>query len=114
MGLRSRLLHLSTSLQLLAAGLMAPAALALQSPWWENYDRSDRYLCNKQMHLVLERNESQASLITGGGRMLLFRDSAQTVGVSYRNDVMRVILQGDELTLEQPPQRLICLRTDEV
>jgi len=105
---------LATALLTLGATLAGPGALALQSPWWENYDRADRYLCSQQMHLVLGRNESQASLITGAGRMLLFRETAQTAGVSYRNDVMRVILRGDELTLEQLPQRLICLRTEEV
>jgi hypothetical protein len=111
--LNSGLGTLATAMAL-GATLTAPGALALQSPWWENYDRADRYQCNPQMHLVLERNESQASLITGAGRVLLFRETAESAGVSYRNDVMRVILRGDELTLEQPPQRLICLRTDEV
>ena len=86
----------------------------MRSPWWENYDRIDRYLCNAQARVVLERNDSQASLISDAGRMLLFRETSQEAGLRYRNETLSVILRGDELTLEQPPKRLICLRTEEV
>lgn len=99
---------------LVPGALTAAKAQAMRSPWWENYDRVDRYRCNAQGRLVLERNESQASLISDAGRMLLFREASQDAGLRYRNEILSVILRGDELTVEQPPQRLICLRTEEV
>jgi hypothetical protein len=102
----------------LAAGPPAPAVLpllsqAMQSPWWENYDQKDRYLCPNRSSLVLERNASQASLIGGGGQVILFREETDAPGVLYRNGAMRVILQGDQLTFERLPMRLVCLRTEQ-
>lgn len=89
-------------------------AQAMQSPWWENYDQKDRYLCPNQGSLVLERNASQASLISGGTQMILFREASDAPGVRYRNDTMQLILRGDELTLERLPLKLTCVRTDQV
>ncbi len=91
-----------------------PLAQAMQSPWWENYDQKDRYLCPNRGALVLERNESQASLISGGSQMILFREASDAPGMRYRNDQVRVILRGDELTLERLPLKLVCVRTDQV
>ena len=85
----------------------------MQSPWWENYDLKERYICPDHGSLVLERNESQASLISGRSSSILFRESSDNRGLVYRNGTMLVMLRGDELTLEQLPQRLICLRTEE-
>lgn len=119
---------LPTSLALLVALSLTPASIpasppspaafkvaqAMQSPWWENYDQKDRYLCANKGSLVLERNDSQASLISGGSQMILFRDASDAPGLRYRNDQMQVILRGDELTLERLPMKLVCVRTDQV
>lgn len=116
---------LPPSLALLVALVLSPAfpassrpvpplAQAMQSPWWENYDQRDRYLCPNRGSLVLERNASQASLISGGSQMILFREASDAPGLRYRNDRMQVILRGDELTLERLPLKLICVRTDQV
>ena len=35
-------------------------------------------------------------------------------GIRYKAGPLRLILRGDELTLEQLPQRLTCVRTEEV
>jgi hypothetical protein len=98
----------------LVAQVVAPPLLAMSSPWWENYDLRDSYRCSDRATVVLERNDSQASLITGRYRSTLFREGAEGPAIRYANDTMRVILRGDELTLEQLPQRLICVRTEEV
>lgn len=92
----------------------AQASLSMQSPWWENYDSRESYLCNDRATIVLERNESQASLIAGGLRSTLFRESSRALGVSYRNDSMRLILSGDVLTVERLPLRFTCVRTEQV
>jgi len=86
----------------------------MQSPWWENYDQRDRYLCPNRGSLVLERNDSQASLISGGSRMILFREASDAPGLRYRSEQTQVILRGDELTLERLPLKLVCVRTDQV
>jgi len=100
------------SLMLLAA-LSSPVK-AMQSPWWENYELKERFVCPDHGALVLERNDAQASLISGHSSSILFREASDNPGLIYRNGSLRVILRGDELTLEQLPQRLICLRTEEV
>ena len=92
----------------------SPLAQAMQSPWWENYEQRDRYLCPNRGSLVLERNDSQASLISGGSQMILFREASDAPGLRYRNAQMQVILRGDELTLERLPLKLVCVRTDQV
>lgn len=106
-------LALLTALSLAAAS-QPPPVLAMQSPWWENYEQKDRYLCPNRSTLVLERNASQASLIGGGGQVILFREDRETPGVSYANGSMRVIVEGDELTFERLPLKLVCLRTEQV
>lgn len=89
-------------------------ALAMTSPWWENYDSKDRYLCSEREAVVLERNASQASLISGSSRITLFREASEAPALIYRNDDLRLILRGDELTVERLPQTIKCLRSEEV
>lgn len=101
---------------LLLAGLIGPATRAqpMQSPWWEDYAIRDRYLCRPHGMVVVERNDAQASLIQGPFRSTLFRETSEGVGIRYSGDGLRLILRGDELTVEQLPQRILCLRTDQV
>ena len=98
----------------LLPALLASSLLALTSPWWEDYDRKDNYVCADQGQLVLERNESQASLISGGQRFTLFRETGDTPFPIYRNEQWRLLLRGDELTLEQLPMKITCVRTEKV
>lgn len=86
----------------------------MESPWWENYDHKDRYACGSDGQLVVERNDSQASLISGRGSMILFRETSDAPGLRYRNDDYRLILRGEELTFERLPMRMVCLRMDQV
>ena len=64
--------------------------------------------------VVLERNDAQASLINGRNRNTFFREPSDLPGIHYTADGMRLILRGDELTIERLPQRLQCLRTEQV
>ena len=101
----------------LALTFFVPTKLALDSPWWENYERKDRFRCDQQQVLVLERNESQASLLIGGQRTTLFRDRRMDNGVRYSAEGLILLLKGDELQLElsQPlPTLLHCQRTEDV
>ncbi len=97
---------------LLALGLLP--LLAMQSPWWENYDLRERFVCSDRLSVVLERNASQASLIAGQSRSTLFREQSEAPGLRYQNETLRLILRGDELTLEQLPSRRVCVRSEEV
>ncbi|NDG74619.1 MAG: hypothetical protein EBX49_04625 [Synechococcaceae bacterium WB8_1B_136] len=99
----------------LLPGLLAVPLLAqaMSSPWWEDYAIKDRYLCRDQGMVVVERNDAQASLITGRYRTTFFREASDGGGVRYSGDGMRLILQGDELTLERLPLRIQCLRTEQ-
>ena len=45
--------------------LVPTAAVAGPSPWWEHYDRSDRYRCGEEEKVLVERNDSQASSTCG-------------------------------------------------
>lgn len=100
---------------LLIAGLLP---LAQSSPWWENYDSKTRFLCPDRSAMVLERNEAQASLFTGRYRTTLFRENGEGPAIRYTNDALRVILRGDELTVEHRPMPLTmtmtCVRTEQV
>jgi hypothetical protein len=105
---------------LLAAGLCAtvvvpltPPVLAMSSPWWEHYEIRESFLCRDRGRLVVERNDAQASLISGGSRATLFRETSPLPGVRYGDDNLRLILKGDELTVERLPQRFSCFRTDQ-
>lgn len=95
---------------LMALGTAMPVAAA--SPWWEHYDQRDTYRCGAMGQVVLERNDAQASLLSGRVRSTLFRERSDAPGMRYSSGQLRVILRGDELVLEQLPQRFICLRTE--
>ena len=86
----------------------------MESPWWENYDQKDRYICSGNTEIVLERNASQASLITGNQRSTLFREDSPSTGLLFRNGDMKLTLRGDEMILERFPQTIRCIRTEEV
>ena len=101
----------------LALTMSAPFRVAIDSPWWENYDRKDRFRCDQQQVLVLERNESQASILMGGHRSTLFRDRQADNSVRYSGEGLMVRLNGDELQLEltRPmPTLMQCQRTEDV
>lgn len=101
----------------LALTVSAPFRVAIDSPWWENYERKDRFRCDQQQVLVLERNESQASILMGGHRSTLFRDRQANNGVRYSGEGLMLRLNGDELQLEltRPmPILLHCQRTEDV
>ena len=97
------------------AGVLAePPAQAMGSPWWENYDTRDSFLCRDNNRVVLERNDAQAALISGRFSTTLFREASPLPGLRYGDDTLRLIIRGDELTLERLPQRVQCLRVDQV
>ncbi len=101
----------------LAMTVFASSRVALDSPWWENYERKDRFRCEHQQVLVLERNESQASILIGGQRSTLFKDRQVDNSVRYSREGLILSLKGDELQLEltQPmPTLLLCQRTEDV
>jgi hypothetical protein len=91
----------------------ALAALAMGSPWWENYGIRETFLCPNLGSLVIERNDVQASVLSGRFRSTLFRDNSDLPGLRYGDDSMRVIIRGDLLTLEQLPNRFECMRSQE-
>ena len=101
-------------MNLLAVAIAPLLAQAMHSPWWEDYAIKDRYLCRDKGMVVLERNDAQASLINGRNRNTFFREPSDLPGIHYTADGMRLILRGDELTIERRPQRLQCLRTEQV
>jgi hypothetical protein len=104
-----------TGLAVLLSPLLAVGpVLAMSSPWWEDYEHRDRYLCSDRAMIVVERNDAQAAVLTRGQRATLFREPSGAPGLRYRNDLMRLILRGDELTLERLPLRITCIRTEEV
>lgn len=94
--------------------LLFSAAMAMGSPWWEDYSKSETFLCPNQLVLVIERNDAQASVLMGRTRTTLFRENSDLPGVRFGDDRLRLILQGDILTMEQLPDRLECLRSQEV
>ena len=94
------------------AQLLIPL-LALSSPWWEDYDTRERFLCGDQGSVVVERNDAQASLISGRSRFTLFRVASSQPGLRFATDGMELILWGDNLTLEQGRRKLQCTRTDQ-
>ncbi len=93
--------------------LLASGWLAMSSPWWEDYQLRERFLCGEQGVLVVERNDAQASLISGGQRFTLFRLANNQPGLHYGTEGMELTLWGDSLTLEQGRRTLSCSRTDE-
>ncbi|MEB3185565.1 MAG: hypothetical protein VKM97_06745 [Cyanobacteriota bacterium] len=96
----------------LLLSLLTPLALAMGSPWWEQYELRDTYLCSDRGRLVVERNDAQASILTGRFRTTLFRENSELPGLRYANEMLRLVIRGDVLSLEQASNRLECLRTD--
>jgi hypothetical protein len=47
-------------------------------------------------------------------RSTFFREPSDAPGLRYQSGRLRLILEGDALTLEELPQRLTCVRTEEV
>jgi hypothetical protein len=97
----------------LLAPLTLIAHLAMGSPWWEHYELQETYICPNQGTLVVERNDAQASLLSGRYRSTLFRENSELPGLRYRNEVLRLVLKGDLLTLEQPSENLECLKASD-
>ena len=97
----------------LLAPLTLIAHLAMGSPWWEHYELKETYTCPNQGTLVVERNDSQASLLSGPYRSTLFRENSELPGLRYRNEVLRLVLKGDLLTLEQSSDKLECLKASD-
>jgi hypothetical protein len=93
--------------------LAAATSVAVSSPWWEDYDVRERFLCGDRGVLVVERNDAQASLISGRNRFTLFRVASSNPGMRFASDGMELILWGDALTLEQGRRTLQCTRTDQ-
>lgn len=94
--------------------LVALSLVAQFSPWWEHYDTRETFLCPRLGRVVVERNDAQAALISGGFRSTGFRDNSGLNGIRYRNEQMTLILRGDLLTIEQRPSRIECTRTEQV
>lgn len=93
--------------------LMVAAQVAMSSPWWEDYELKERFLCGDRGMLVVERNDAQASLISGRNRFTLFRVASSQPGLRYGGDGMELTLWGDSLTLEEGRRTLQCSRTDQ-
>ena len=45
--------------------LATMTGLAMGSPWWEDYGISERILCPNLGALIIERNDAQASVLSG-------------------------------------------------
>jgi len=89
----------------------------MESPWWENYDTKDRYRCDAQGMLILESNDSQASIVMAGQRSTLFRDRRVDNCIRYSGDGVMLSLKGDELQIDllgPMPALIHCQRTDNV
>jgi hypothetical protein len=54
--------------------LLTSGALAMGPPWWKDYTTKEVFLCPNQSRVVLERNDAQASLLSGRFRSTLFRE----------------------------------------
>ena len=95
-------------------GLLVPtAAVAGPSPWWEHYDRSDRYRCGEEEKVLVERNDSQASLYMRGYRMNLFRDQQSPLLKRYSNSQLSLTIRGDEVEIEDLISRRRCQRFEQ-
>ncbi len=98
----------------LLLSLLAPtAASAGPSPWWEHYERSDNYRCGEDVKVLIERNDSQASLYMRGYRLNLFRDQQSPLLKRYANSQFSVTFRGDEIELEDLTSRRLCQRFEQ-
>lgn len=94
--------------------LLALALLSMGSPWWEDYGISEQFICPDQSRITLERNDAQASLLTGHFRSTMFREASDLPGIRYRNEQLSLVLRGDVLIMELQFRKLECLRTEQV
>lgn len=94
--------------------LLAMTLLSQHSPWWEHYEERDSFLCPRLGRVQLERNDSQASLISRGSRSTVFREESPLPGIRYSGERMTLILMGDLLTIRQGPSSIDCTRTERV
>ena len=94
------MLRLRFKAAFLLSVLVPTAAVAGPSPWWEHYDRSDRYRCGEEEKVLIERNDSQASLYMRGYRMNLFRDQQTPLLKRYSNSQLSLTIRGDEVEIE--------------
>ncbi|OUT71999.1 MAG: hypothetical protein CBB79_07070 [Synechococcus sp. TMED19] len=83
------------------------------SPWWEHYERHDKYRCDGDEELLIERNDAQASLYMGGYKMNLFRDKHSPLFKRYISDRLKLTVSGDEVELEDQLSRRRCQRFEQ-
>ena len=108
-----KILRLRFKAAFLLSMLVPTAAVAGPSPWWEHYDRSDRYRCGEEEKVLIERNDSQASLYMRGYRMNLFRDQQSPLLKRYSNSQFSVTIRGDEIEIEDLISRRRCQRFEQ-
>ena len=107
------MLRLRFKAAVLLSVLVPAAAVAGPSPWWEHYDRSDRYRCGEEEKVLIERNDSQASLYMRGYRMNLFRDQQTPLLKRYSNSQFSLTIRGDEVEIEDLISRRLCQRFEQ-
>jgi hypothetical protein len=93
--------------------LLGTLTLAMGSPWWEHYETRDTYLCPDRGRLVVERNDAQASLLTGRFRTTMFRQQSERPGLHYGNEMVTIAIRGDVIRINHDSRDLVCLRTDD-
>ena len=98
---------------LLLSVLVPSTAAAGPSPWWEHYERSDSYRCGEEEKVLIERNDSQASLYMRGYRMNLFRDQQTPLLKRYSNSQFSLTIRGDEVEIEDLISRRLCQRFEQ-
>ncbi|MEB3307053.1 MAG: hypothetical protein VKK98_02765 [Cyanobacteriota bacterium] len=92
--------------------LLGSLTLSMGSPWWEHYEIRDTYLCPDRARLVVERNQAQASLLSGRYRTTLFREPSEQPGLHYSNEQAKIAIRGDVLRIQLGSRQQECLRTD--
>ena len=107
------MLRLRFKAAFLLSVMVPTAAVAGPSPWWEHYDRSDRYRCGEEEKVLIERNDSQASLYMRGYRMNLFRDQQTPLLKRYSNSQFSLTIRGDEVEIEDLISRRLCQRFEQ-
>ena len=90
---------------MILAVVMPASVSAGPSPWWEHYERQDKYRCDGDKELLIERNDAQASLYMGGYKMNLFRDKDSPLFTRYISDRLKLTITGDEVELEDELSR---------
>ena len=107
------MLQLRFKAALLLSVLVPSTAAAGPSPWWEHYERSDSYRCGEEEKVLIERNDSQASLYMRGYRMNLFRDQQTPLLKRYSNSQFSLTIRGDEVEIEDLISRRLCQRFEQ-